>query len=88
MPGLPWDGAQLGEPFRGLRARRPGRVGGDRAREEEQQGPDAQSQGRGRHSHPARRGGYFSPASTRTLRMFCSGGSGQVVNSLNAQGGL
>ena len=37
---------------------------------------------------PARRGGYFSPASTRTLRMFCFGGSGQVVNSLKAQGGL
>ncbi|HST01240.1 MAG TPA: hypothetical protein VLJ84_06240, partial [Usitatibacter sp.] len=25
------------------------------------------------------RGGYFSPASMRTFRMFCLGGSGQVV---------
>ena len=41
-----------------------------------------------RRGQPARSGGYFSPASMRALRMFCFGGSGQVVNSLNAQGGL
>src|SRR5437016_6539959 len=33
-------------------------------------------------------GGYFSPASMRVFMMFCFGGSGQVVNSLNAHGGL
>ncbi len=37
-------------------------------------------------SYPSFR--YFSPASIRVFRMFCSGGSGQVVNSENAQGGL
>jgi len=40
------------------------------------------------HSQPARFGGYFSPASIFALRMFCFGGSGQVVYSLNAHGGL
>src|SRR6185369_15924416 len=38
--------------------------------------------------YPALRGGYFSPASIFVLRTFCFGGSGQVVNALNAQGGL
>jgi hypothetical protein len=31
---------------------------------------------------------YFSPASILVLRMFCLGGSGQVVNSEKEQGGL
>lgn len=31
---------------------------------------------------------YFSPASTRTLRTFCRGATGQVVNSDTAHGGL
>ena len=34
------------------------------------------------------RGGYFSPASTLALSTFCFGGSGHVVNALNAHGGL
>src|SRR5436853_3734564 len=31
---------------------------------------------------------FFSPASTRSLRRFCGGGSGQVAKSLSAHGGL
>lgn len=43
---------------------------------------------RGAHRYPSRFGGYFSPASIFALRMFCFGGSGHVVYSLNAHGGL
>src|SRR6185369_13989892 len=91
FPGGTWiadlrlEVAHAAEHFR---RRRPARLvergGSQRAQgqREQRRGPQAHAR------YPALRGGYFSPASIFVLRMFCFGGSGQVVNALNAQGGL